>query len=263
MKEAKDFSSRKKNRALAALCLASLMITAPTVQAEKVVVVPLMGKTTYIGASIFWTGDWEGGFEYVLGDGVQYEGSSYICVKQHISSSANVPPNQTYWNLMAESGDTGPTGPQGLQGDTGPQGPQGDTGSQGPQGDTGPQGLQGETGPQGPQGDTGSQGPQGFQGAQGPQGFQGAQGPQGDTGPAGPTVWKEKTGSVTVLETDVSVGIGPGAKYPKAALHVDGEIMMQPSSEDCDSLTAGKIRWNGNDSHFEGCNGTNWVQLDN
>ena len=95
MKMTKKFSGRKRNRAVAALCLASLMITAPMVQAEKVVVVPLMGKTTYIGASIFWTGEWQDNFQYVIGDGMQYEGSSYICLKGHVSSSANIPPRPT------------------------------------------------------------------------------------------------------------------------------------------------------------------------
>ncbi len=85
---------------LTALCLASLMLTASAVQAEKVVVVPLMG-TTNIGASIFWTGEWKSGYQYAIGDGMQYEGSSYICVKDHESSSSSIPPNETYWSLMA------------------------------------------------------------------------------------------------------------------------------------------------------------------
>lgn len=55
--------------------------------------------------------------------------------------------------------NTGPQGPQGIQGNTGatgsqgPQGNTGATGSQGPAGPTGDAGPQGDTGPQGPQGD--------------------------------------------------------------------------------------------------------------
>lgn len=58
-------------------------------------------------------------------------------------------------------GDTGDTGPQGVQGDTGPEG------AQGIQGDTGPTGLTGDTGPTGPTGPQGDTGPQGNQGVQG------------------------------------------------------------------------------------------------
>ena len=123
MKLKSGFSGRKRNHTLAALCLASLMLTAPAAQAAKVVVVPLGGSTTYIGASIFWTGEWRNNFQYVLGDGMQYGGSSYICVKDHVSSSANLPPNETYWSLMADKGgvkgDTGATGATGVKGDTG------------------------------------------------------------------------------------------------------------------------------------------------
>ena len=56
---------------------------------------------------------------------------------------------------------TGPTGPQGLQGEigaTGPTGPQGLQGENGATGPTGPQGLQGETGATGPTGPQGLQG---------------------------------------------------------------------------------------------------------
>lgn len=84
--------------------------------------------------------------------------------------------------LKGPKGDTGDTGPQGLQG---PQGEKGDTG---PQGEKGPKGdaftysdftaeqlasLKGEkgnTGPQGPKGDTGETGPQGEQGPAGQDG---------------------------------------------------------------------------------------------
>jgi hypothetical protein len=103
-------------------------------------------------------------------------------------------------------GDTGPAGPQGLQGlrgEIGPAGPQGIQGLPGVKGDTGPvgsqglQGLRGEIGPTGPQGiqglpgvkgDTGPVGPQGLRGeigAVGPRGCQGEVGPIGPQGEAG------------------------------------------------------------------------------
>ncbi|PHF37673.1 Gly-Xaa-Xaa repeat protein, partial [Bacillus toyonensis] len=82
-------------------------------------------------------------------------------------------------------GNTGATGPQGVQGNTGA------TGATGPQGAQGNTGATGATGPQGAQGNTGATGPQGVQGntgatgATGPQGVQGIQGPTGATGATG------------------------------------------------------------------------------
>jgi len=66
--------------------------------------------------------------------------------------------------LYAASGNQGPAGSQGIQGETGAtglQGIQGETGATGPQGSTG---ATGATGPQGTQGETGATGPQGTQG---------------------------------------------------------------------------------------------------
>jgi type VI secretion system secreted protein Hcp len=56
------------------------------------------------------------------------------------------------WNQVGPKGDTGATGPEGLQG---PKGDKGDTGA------TGPEGLQGPKGDKGDTGATGSQGPPG------------------------------------------------------------------------------------------------------
>ena len=64
-------------------------------------------------------------------------------------------------NFTIPRGATGPTGPQGLQGEIGATGP------------TGPQGLQGETGATGPTGPQGLQGEIGATGPTGPQGLQG------------------------------------------------------------------------------------------
>lgn len=165
---------------------------------------------------LLWEGDWSSLTAYAVDDAVTHLGSSYICVLSHTNQE---PPNVTYWDVLAQKGDTGatgatgatgpegPQGPQGLQGDvgpTGPQGPQGDVGPTGPQGLTGPegpqgpqglQGLQGDTGPVGPQGPQGIQGDTGPQGPQGIQGETGLQGPQGDTGPQGPQGIQGDTGA--------------------------------------------------------------------
>ena len=90
--------------------------------------------------------------------------------------------------------NTGPAGPQGIQGPpgnngaNGAQGPQGNAGAQGPQGNPGADGAQGPQGDPGADGAAGPEGPQGpagndgAPGAQGPQGIQGIQGPQGAPG---------------------------------------------------------------------------------
>lgn len=93
--------------------------------------------------------------------------------------------------LMAQKGDVGPTGPQGLigplgtQGLTGPQGLTGSQGNTGVQGFTGAQGFTGSQGITGSQGATGSTGAQGFTGPTGTQGDAGSQGVTGTQGPIG------------------------------------------------------------------------------
>jgi len=137
---------------------------------------------------ITWRGVWASTETYAAGDGVNFEGSSYISLQG--SNTANQPDvSPAYWDLIAKKGDTGATGANGAAGPQGLQGPEGPTGPQGP---AGAQGLAGPAGPQGPQGLPGTQGaaglagPQGSQGLPGPQGPAGAQGPVGPTGPQGP-----------------------------------------------------------------------------
>ncbi|WP_199720839.1 LamG-like jellyroll fold domain-containing protein [Azospirillum cavernae] len=131
----------------------------------------------------------------MAGSVVDYNPSSGALTIQVVDARGGGTPAS--W-MIAVSGQTGLTGPQGIQGEVGPQGPQGvigpvgpqgdkgDTGVQGPVGLTGPQGPQGVQGPQGDKGDTGAQGPVGATGAEGPQGVQGPQGDKGDTGAQGP-----------------------------------------------------------------------------
>jgi hypothetical protein len=126
-----------------------------------------------------WRGAWDSERAYIVYDIIEYNGSAYVCIKQHADQ---VPPNLTYWNLLAE----GQIGPQGPQGEIGSQGPQGFQGNQGLTGDTGDQGGVGEQGPMGPQGHQGFQGWQGYQGIKGDTGDQGGQGFQGEEGEIGP-----------------------------------------------------------------------------
>jgi hypothetical protein len=112
-------------------------------------------------------------------------------------------------SLRGQTGATGPAGLQGPKGDPGPAGAKGETGAAGPQGaqgDTGAQGAQGETGAKGPQGETGATGAQGPKGDTGPAGQQGLQGERGATGlqgPAGPAT------TATSIHRDVIANLGP------------------------------------------------------
>ena len=120
--------------------------------------------------------------------------------------SAIITVQQVASTMVGPTGNTGATGPQGIQGltgNTGATGPQGIQGLTGNTGATGPQGLTGNTGIQGEIGPTGNTGASaydtavtnGFSGTQsqwlitliGPTGNTGATGPQGLTGNTGPT----------------------------------------------------------------------------
>jgi hypothetical protein len=177
-----------------------LFVFSAAFAADKVVVIPMTGTTKY--HTMDWLGEWTNGINYEIGDGVQKDGSSYMCIAGHTAiESENGPPNDVFWSLFAAVGDEGPqgeigpAGPQGEIGDTGPQGIQGvkgDTGAtglRGAVGDRGPKGDKGDTGPVGSTGPTGDRGPTGEKGDVGPQGERGPtgeQGPQGDIGPQGP-----------------------------------------------------------------------------
>jgi hypothetical protein len=148
-------------------------------------------ETSY---GVIWKGQWQVEHLYKKYDAVHYEGSSYVCLQEHRSTSSNELANTSIWNVLSLKGDKGDEGPQGETGMTGATGPQG---SQGPKGDTGEQGPKGDTGatgPQGPQGETGMTGATGPQGSQGPKGDTGEQGPKGDTGATGPQGPQGETG---------------------------------------------------------------------
>ena len=117
-----------------------------------------------------WRGAWninysQGGTDYALNDGVENDGSSYVCVAQHnsVTIGSNGEPGvgsswETYWDLWASIGDTGATGHTGEQGEQGETGHTGSTGSDGVTGQTGHTGAQGETGQTGSTGSTGASG---------------------------------------------------------------------------------------------------------
>ncbi len=144
--------------------------------------------------------------------------------------------------MQGPIGNTGSTGPQGIQGPTGStgaqgvQGPTGNTGStgaqgiQGPTGNTGPTGAQGIQGLIGPAGQQGIQGPvgatggTGTQGIQGPTGDTGATGTTGATGPTGPSSGNNtyiETGTLGTINAGISYNQGGGNNEAFAALIFD------------------------------------------
>lgn len=165
------------------------------------------GATGAKGVSMRLKGAWSSTTAYVNDsnyiDLVTSGGNTYAC---KVSNTNQAVTNTTYWELIAQKGNTGATGPQGAKGATGATGA---TGPQGPTGATGPQGPTGATGatPTIKAGTvtTGAAGssaavtastsgttttfnftiPRGATGATGPQGPQGAKGATGATGPKG------------------------------------------------------------------------------
>jgi hypothetical protein len=106
------------------------------------------------GSKINWTGTWDTAKNYNIDDIVSIEGSSYICISSHLSSSAFLT-DILKWQLLAKSGSQGVNGSNGTQGANGLS----------IQGSAGSQGIQGPAGG-GSVGD-GSQGIQGIQGSEG------------------------------------------------------------------------------------------------
>jgi hypothetical protein len=118
----------------------------------------LTGATGATGATgpagpegLKWRGAWSALTAYGIDDAVTHNGSAWMA---KLASTGSTPvEGGENWDLLAMKGDTGATGPQGLQG---PQGLTGATGPTGPQGPAGSPGAAGPVGPQGPQGLPGS-----------------------------------------------------------------------------------------------------------
>lgn len=79
-------------------------------------IVKLLGNPVVLnltGGGINPTGAYSNSTAYVLGDSVSYNGSSYLAIQP---TTGNLPTNVTYWQLLAEKGDTGSTGATGIAG---------------------------------------------------------------------------------------------------------------------------------------------------
>jgi hypothetical protein len=80
----------------------------------------LAGTTTAGGGgALTWLGAWSGATAYVVGDAVESGGSSYVCISAHTNQ---VPPNATYWDLLASRGSDGADGADGVDGPVGATG---------------------------------------------------------------------------------------------------------------------------------------------
>ncbi len=52
-----------------------------------------------------WKGEWEAGQSYAIGDVAYLDGTSYICIADHLADTSNTPPFQDVWNILARKGD--------------------------------------------------------------------------------------------------------------------------------------------------------------
>jgi hypothetical protein len=87
-------------------------------------------------AGLNWRGEFSGNAAYGVGDGVSYDGASYISLTG--GNQGNVPAGSAaQWGLLAAAGEAGLTGPGGAAGAAGPAGPAGANGAAGPPGPAG------------------------------------------------------------------------------------------------------------------------------
>ncbi len=153
------------NRFFPLLFLAFFIFSSSAVAANKVVVVPLGGAKHYM----YWQGQWSVDTSYKIGDGIQQNGSSYVCVEAHQSTFPDSPPS-VYWNLLASKGADGTDGAPGADGLDGATGAVGAPGAPGAPGATGATGAEGADGIDGIDGVSGVDGNDGATGPQGPAG---------------------------------------------------------------------------------------------
>ena len=55
--------------------------------------------------------------------------------------------------------------------------------------------------------------------------------------------------------------VGMGTYKPQAKLHVNGSIIIANDTSTCNNDTEGAIRYNKPTKKFQGCDGTNWINL--
>ena len=85
----------------------------------KIAVVKLLDsmQTTIITGGLTPKGAYNAGTDYMVGDSVDYQGSSYVMYVD--ASAGTLPTNTAYWQVLADKGDQGLEGDTGVAGDTG------------------------------------------------------------------------------------------------------------------------------------------------
>lgn len=84
-------------------------------------------QTVDISGILNWTGPYDNAADYAVGDSVDYNGSSYVMFND--GPAGTLPTDTSYWQVIANKGDTGATGVTGLQGPAGPSGLDGSDGT--------------------------------------------------------------------------------------------------------------------------------------
>ncbi len=95
---------------------------------------------TNVAGGLVPRGAYNAGTDYAVGDSVDYQGSSYV---MHTDAGAGtLPTNTSFWQVLANKGDTGATGATGAPG---PAGSNGTNGTNGADGADGADGVDGKT----------------------------------------------------------------------------------------------------------------------
>ena len=158
---------------------------------------------------LVFQGNYSSGTNYLVGDVVLWQGSSYSSlVGGNLGNAPSFSPGQ--WGVLTAQGPVGAVGSTGAPGVAGVQGLPGSVGSNGPPGPPGLQGIPGQAGGQGLTGATGAQG---------------LSGPMGATGVAGPVgmTYRGQYSSTTnyALADGVSYG---GSSYVSLAASNVGNV---------------------------------------
>jgi hypothetical protein len=138
----------------------------------------------YSGLGIYWLGEYDYDHTFSVNDVVSFNGSSYICILAHDGNDPDTRPETgvawtTYWNVLAQKGDSGYSGYSGKSGFSGYSGLSGFSGYSGISGFSGYSGLSGFSGY------SGESGYSGYSGKSGYSGYSGSQGTKGDPGSSG------------------------------------------------------------------------------
>ena len=90
--------------------------TGPTGNAGATGALGVTGATGPTGSAFAFLGEWDPTTVYAIGSVVSYEGSTWIAVLEATAGVSPVDEPGSPWNILAQAGATGDTGPAGLDG---------------------------------------------------------------------------------------------------------------------------------------------------